>query len=110
LVGNPDGTREAVAGTTGAGEGAGGGAILRHSLEKTVDRAQKAKVVDDLGQVFADSGVVVVARYAGVTVAEMSDFRNRMRAAGGQVRVAKNRLAKIALEGKPCEGMAPLLN
>ena len=74
-----------------------------------MDRAQKEQVVEELGQVFQDSGVVVVAHYAGVTVAEMSDLRNRMREAGGKVRVAKNRLAKIALEGKPCEGMAPLL-
>ena len=74
-----------------------------------MDRAQKEAVVAELGQIFADSGVVVVAHYAGLTVAEMQDFRGRMRAAGGSVRVAKNRLAKIALEGQPCASMAPLL-
>ncbi len=74
-----------------------------------MDRAQKEAVVDDLGQVFADSGVVVIAHYTGLTVAEMSDFRNRVRDAGGRVRVAKNRLAKIALEGKPCQGMEKYL-
>jgi large subunit ribosomal protein L10 len=74
-----------------------------------VDRAQKKETVEELGHVFANSGVVVVAGYAGLTVAEMQDLRAQMRAVGGQVRVAKNRLAKIALEGKPCEGMAPLL-
>jgi len=74
-----------------------------------VDRAQKEVVVDELGNIFQDSGVVVVAQYAGLSVAEMTDFRNRMRAAGGAVRVAKNRLAKIALEGKPCAGMAKYL-
>jgi large subunit ribosomal protein L10 len=74
-----------------------------------VDRAQKAQTVEELGRIFSDSGVVVVAHYAGITVAEMSDFRAQMREAGGQVRVAKNRLAKIALEGKPCESMADLL-
>jgi large subunit ribosomal protein L10 len=78
-------------------------------LEKTVDRAQKEVVVDELGNIFADSGVIVVAKYAGLSVAEMTDFRGRMREAGGQVRVAKNRLAKIALEGKPCEGMGQYL-
>jgi large subunit ribosomal protein L10 len=66
-----------------------------------VDRAQKEKVVEELGQIFESSGVVVVARYAGLTVKEMQDLRARMRDAGGSVRVAKNRLAKIALEGKP---------
>jgi large subunit ribosomal protein L10 len=66
-------------------------------------------VVEELGQVFESSGVVVVAHYAGITVAEMTNLRAEMRAAGGKVRVAKNRLARIALEGKPCEGMGKLL-
>ena len=70
-----------------------------------MDRAQKEAVVEELGRVFADSGVVVVSHYTGLTVAEMSDFRSRVRDAGGKVRVAKNRLAKIALEGTPCQGM-----
>jgi len=74
-----------------------------------VDRAQKEAVVDNLGQIFADSGVVVIAHYAGLTVAEMSDLRNRMRTAGAGVRVAKNRLAKIALDGKPGAGMSKFL-
>jgi large subunit ribosomal protein L10 len=75
----------------------------------TVDRAQKEKVVEELGQIFDSSGVVVVAHYAGLTVAEMQDLRARMRDAGGAVRVAKNRLAKIALDGKPCESIGDLL-
>ncbi len=70
-----------------------------------MDRAQKEKVVDELGQVFSEAGVIVVMHYQGLTVAEMSDLRNRMRDAGGRVRVAKNRLAKIALEGKPVQGI-----
>jgi large subunit ribosomal protein L10 len=72
-----------------------------HTWSETVDRAQKEKVVEELGQIFESSGVVVVAHYAGLTVAEMQDLRARMREEGGSVRVAKNRLAKIALEGKP---------
>jgi len=74
-----------------------------------VDRAQKEKLVDELGQIFESSGVVVVAHYAGLTVAEMQDLRARMRTAGGSVRVAKNRLAKIALEGKPVASIAEFL-
>ena len=74
-----------------------------------MDRAQKEKVVEELGQIFESSGVVVVAHYAGLTVAEMQDLRGRMRTAGGSVRVAKNKLAKIALDGKPCESIADLL-
>jgi len=70
-----------------------------------VNRAQKEAVVAELDKVFSDSGSVVVCHYAGLTVAQMSDLRTRMRNAGGKVRVAKNRLAKIALEGKPNEGL-----
>jgi large subunit ribosomal protein L10 len=74
-----------------------------------VDRAQKEKVVEELGQIFESSGVVVVAHYEGMTVAQMQDLRADMRAAGGSVRVAKNKLAKIALEGKPGESLGVLL-
>ncbi|WP_084864142.1 50S ribosomal protein L10 [Salibaculum halophilum] len=74
-----------------------------------MDRAQKEKVVEELGQIFESSGVVVVSHYEGLTVAEMQDLRARMREAGGSVRVAKNRLAKIALKGKPCESIANLM-
>ena len=74
-----------------------------------MDRAQKEKVVEELGQIFESSGVVVVAHYAGMTVAEMQDLRARMREGGGSVRVAKNRLAKIALQGTPSEALGDLL-
>lgn len=76
---------------------------------ETVDRAQKEQVVEELGQIFESSGVVVVAHYEGMTVAHMQDLRARMREAGGSVRVAKNKLAKIALEGKPCASIADYL-
>ncbi len=74
-----------------------------------MDRAQKEQLVDELGQIFESSGVVVVAHYAGLTVVEMQDLRARASEAGGAVRVAKNRLAKIALEGKPCASIAEYL-
>jgi large subunit ribosomal protein L10 len=74
-----------------------------------VDRAQKEVVVDELGRIFTDSGVVVVAHYEGMSVAEMTDFRLRLKQVGGRVRVAKNRLAKIALKGTPGEKMGDLL-
>ena len=74
-----------------------------------MDRAQKEAVVEELGQIFSDSGAVVVCHYKGLTVAEMSEFRSQMREAGASVRVAKNKLAKIALEGKPCAGISDYL-
>ena len=74
-----------------------------------MDRAQKESVVGELDQIFASSGVVVVAHYVGMTVAQMQDLRAKMREVGGSVRVAKNKLAKIALEGKPGVKMGNLL-
>ena len=75
-----------------------------------MDRVQKERVVEELGRVFEESGVVVVAHYEGLTVAEMQDLRGRARAAGASIRVAKNRLARIALEGKECAGIAEHLS
>ena len=75
-----------------------------------MDRARKEQVVEELGHIFESSGVVVVSQYAGLTVADMEEFRNRMRDAGGFVRVAKNRLAKIALKDSRCEGITDLMN
>ena len=75
-----------------------------------MDRAQKEKVVEELGQIFESSGVVVVSHYEGLTVAEMQDLRARARESEASVRVAKNRLAKIALEGKPCASIADYLS
>jgi len=74
-----------------------------------VDRAQKEAVVAELGEIFESSGVVVVSHYAGLTVANMQDLRAQMREAGGSVRVAKNKLARIALDGKPCASIAEFL-
>ena len=74
-----------------------------------MDRAQKEKVVEELGQIFESSGVVVVAHYAGITVKQMQDLRAQLREVGGSVRVAKNKLAKIALQGKPAAKMGDLL-
>ena len=73
-----------------------------------MERAEKREFVTELNDVFATSGSVVVAHYAGVTVAQMNDLRSKMRAAGGTVKVAKNRLAKIALQGTESEGMSNL--
>ena len=80
-----------------------------HNWSETVDRAQKENLVEELGGIFDSSGVVVVAHYTGLTVAEMQDLRARARGADAAVRVAKNRLAKIALAGKPIESMGDLL-
>jgi len=74
-----------------------------------VDRAQKEELVTSLTEVFQNTSVVVVAHYSGLTVAQMSALRRQMKASGATVKVAKNRLAKIALEGSEVAHVAPLL-
>ncbi|HXG78660.1 MAG TPA: 50S ribosomal protein L10 [Methyloceanibacter sp.] len=74
-----------------------------------MERAEKREVVTALHDVFAKTGVVVVAHYAGLTVADMTKLRSEMRSAGGRVKVAKNRLVKLALEGTDAKGIADLL-
>lgn len=73
-----------------------------------MDRAEKREFVAKLNTVFKSTGSVVVAHYAGLSVAQMNDLRQRMREAGGTVKVAKNRLARIALQGTESEGMQAL--
>jgi large subunit ribosomal protein L10 len=74
-----------------------------------MERAEKREVVSALHDVFAKTGVVVVAHYAGLSVAEMTKLRSDMREAGGRVKVAKNRLVKLALEGTDAKGIADLM-
>lgn len=74
-----------------------------------MDRTEKAELVATLKAVFKATGVVVVAHYSGLTVAQMQTLRRQMKQAGAQVKVAKNRLAKIALEGADVATIASLL-
>jgi large subunit ribosomal protein L10 len=69
-----------------------------------MDRAQKAESIETLKGVFADSGAVVVTHYLGLTVAEMTDLRGRLRKEGAALKVVKNRLAQKALNGGAGEG------
>lgn len=71
-------------------------------------RENKAKVVSALSEVFRAAPVIVVAHNSGLTVAEMGILRGRLREAGARMRVTKNKLAKRALDGAPCAGIASL--
>lgn len=73
-----------------------------------MERAEKRELVATLNVQFKTTGVVVVAGYAGLTVADMTALRVKMRAAGGTVKVAKNRLAKLALQGTNLEPIGHL--
>jgi large subunit ribosomal protein L10 len=74
-----------------------------------LDRAAKSEMVASLGEVFKATKVVIVAHYSGLTVAQMQTLRRQMKQAGASVKVAKNRLARIALEGSDVASIAPLL-
>ena len=65
-----------------------------------MDRAGKAEAIKSLEGVIADSGSVIVARYTGLSVAEMTEFRGKLREQGASAKVVKNRLFKKALDGK----------
>jgi len=73
-----------------------------------MDRTKKAEVVGSLNGLIGQAGSVVVAHYSGMTVAQMSDLRSRMRAAGASFKVSKNRLVVRALQGTAAEGIAHL--
>ena len=74
-----------------------------------MDRSQKADLVDQLKQVFSETSVVVVTRNLGLSVAQSTDLRLKMRDAGAQFKVAKNRLALIALDGTQYKPIGDLL-
>jgi large subunit ribosomal protein L10 len=74
-----------------------------------VDRTEKREFVAGLHQQLAATSMIVVTHNTGLTVSEATDLRRRMRAAGVTFKVAKNRLAHLALEGTPFDGLKPML-
>ena len=74
-----------------------------------MDRAQKAEAVAELNRTFSEVGVVVVTRNLGMTVAQSTDLRNKMRAAGAAYKVSKNKLARIALDGTDYGSISDML-
>lgn len=74
-----------------------------------MDRIEKREFVAELSAVFADASMVVVTRNEGLTVADVTDLRRKMRAAGASFKVAKNRLALLALHGSRFDGISPLM-
>ena len=75
-----------------------------------MDRQAKESFVANLKDVFNTSAVVVVAQNTGLTVSEMNELRSAMRDAGGQIKVIKNKLTKIALDGTPLSAIEEYLN
>ena len=73
-----------------------------------MDRSQKAELIATLNKTFQSAELVVVTQQAGLTVAEITDLRRQMRAAGAGFKVAKNRLTQRALEGTRFQPLSDL--
>jgi len=74
-----------------------------------VDRTEKREFVAELNLALAATSMIVVTRNAGLTVAEVTDLRRKMRGSGSIYKVAKNRLTNLALAGTPFVGIEPML-
>jgi len=74
-----------------------------------MDRAQKSEAVAELNRTFTETEVVVITRNLGLTVAQATDLRMKMREAGASFKVAKNKLARRALVGTSYEGLSEML-
>ena len=72
-------------------------------------REEKQQLISEMKEVFANSSLVVVVLNKGLNMEETTELRNNVRKDGAGYRVAKNRLAKLALAGTPCESLADLL-
>ena len=73
-----------------------------------MDRTQKEELVAALNKTFDETEMVVVTHYSGLTVAEISDLRDRIREAGAKFKVTKNRLTRLALKNTKFEGISNL--
>ena len=70
-----------------------------------MDRTQKESLVGTLHEAFADTAVVVITHYSGMTVAQLTDLRRKAREAGASFKVTKNRLTRLSLAGTPYQGL-----
>lgn len=94
------------------GEPNGNGAARHHSLtesDNAMDRTQKQAFISGLNSDLGGAKALVVAHYRGLTVKEITQLRRAMRAVGGKVQVAKNRLAKLAFKGTAFEAVSDLM-
>ena len=73
-----------------------------------MDRSQKQQLMDSLHETLSGANLVVVTRQSGLTVAEVTELRRQMRAAGAIYKVTKNRLARLALKDTPYQELSSL--
>lgn len=73
-----------------------------------MDRTEKKQLVENLNQTLKKAESVIVTRYSGLTVAELSDLRRQMRQSGAGFKVIKNRVTRLALAGTPYQPLADM--
>jgi large subunit ribosomal protein L10 len=74
-----------------------------------VEKALKYKVVEELKQVFADTGIVIITQNAGLTVKDARALRRKIKDSQSSFRVAKNSLVKLALEGSKYQELSKFM-
>lgn len=75
-----------------------------------MDRSQKQDLVTSLKRSLSESGIVLITKQSGLTVAEATALRHKMRQAGAKYKVAKNTLAKLAVKDTDYEGLSEHFN
>ena len=70
-------------------------------------RTQKKDIISEVNTTLKSAQALILVQNKGMTVAEVSELRRRMRAAGGNYRVVKNRLAKLAVKDQGDGGLSP---
>jgi len=73
-----------------------------------VNRNEKSDLLNELNGLFSEAEIVVVSHYKGLTVAEVSELRDRIRKVGAGFRVTKNRITRLALKGTKFEAISDL--
>src|SRR5258708_33781622 len=68
-------------------------------------KAQKSTVVEELNSSFGRASIALISEYRGMTAAESTEMRRRLRAVRGEMRVAKNTLVRRAIKGTAYEGL-----
>ena len=84
--------------------------LSKRALEAIVNRTEKVAAVEDLNRMLSASPHVILATFKGLTVNQATELRRKVRQAGGEYRVLKNRLAKLAAPGTSIEPLIEQLS
>jgi len=84
-------------------------AVLLKGGECVLPTQQKIDAVAEMTQRLEGCQIAVAAKYVGINVAQASELRNRLRAAGIEFKVYKNTLARRALRSQGMEAAADFM-